>query len=349
MSNESFYAGAVKIFRDGVELGPDIMSNIYSVIVEDEINLPTMFSIAIGMQDIEQGEWRGIDMNSFSPGDEIKIEMGLNETQSIVTGEIVSIEPHFDNPAILELHGFDFMHRMRFGTYRRSFQQIKDSDLASQFAQDAGMSAEVDDTDTIHPYLFQNNISNYDFLLTRANQIDYELIVEDNRLMFKRSGVDGEPVTSLAYGIDLVKFSAKLTALPKGGEIEVRGWDVAKKEEITATARSGSERTLMGGAKSGYAWSESFGPSNDAIIDQIIIDVQDAEKKAKASYNRQLMNFIKGKGETIGNPLLRRGKTVEFTGLGDKFSGIYYIVGSKHVYRFDEGYTTVFSVRRTGI
>ena len=40
-------------------------------------------------------------MNSFSPGDEIKIEMGLNETQSIVTGEIVSIEPHFDNPAIL--------------------------------------------------------------------------------------------------------------------------------------------------------------------------------------------------------------------------------------------------------
>lgn len=349
MPNQNFYAGAVKIFHEGMELGPDIMSNIYSVIVEDEINVPTMFSIAIGMQDAEQGDWRGIDMSAFSPGDEIKIEMGLDETQQVVIGEIVSIEPHFENPAVLELHGFDFMHRMRFGTYRRSFQQIKDSDLASQFAQDAGLSSEVEDSGTIYPYLFQNNISNYDFLLSRANRIDYELIVEDEKLMFKPSAVSEDSVASLEYGIDLVRFNAKLTALSKGGEVEVRGWDIAQKAEITATARSGSEQSLMGGNKSGYAWSESFGSSNEAIIDQIIIDAQDAEKKAKASYNRQLRNFIKGKGETIGNPLLRRGKIVDVTGLGDKFSGKYYIIGSKHVYRFDEGYTTVFSVRRTGI
>ena len=91
--------------------------------------------------------------------------------------------------------------------------------------------------------------------MTRANQIDYELIVEDNRLMFKRSGVDGEPVTSLAYGIDLVKFSAKLTALPKGGEIEVRGWDVAKRGDNRHCPKW-QRAYSNGGAKSGYAWSD---------------------------------------------------------------------------------------------
>ncbi len=350
MANENYsIASNVKLFQNGQELGDEIMPYVRTVTVEDEVNLPTRFSIGIGMQNIQEGDWRGIDMTQFTLGNEITVEMGPDETLELVTGEITAIEPSFGEPSILEISGFDRLHRLRFGTYRRSFQDVKDSDLASTFASDAGLSADAEDTATVYPYLLQNNLSNYHFLLQRAKRIDFELAAEDKTLIFKPSNEAEGAELTLEYGIDMMQFRAKLSALPIGGEVEVRGWDVAQKAEVVGTAADGSEQSLMGGKKSGYGHGSSFEPSVTAITREHIIDAQHAETLAKAMYNAKLKEFITGQGQCSGNPDIRRRKTIELTGLGDAFTGTYYIIGSKHVYNYGEGYLTTFKVRRTGI
>lgn len=122
-----------------------------------------------------------------------------------------------------------------------------------------------------------------------------------------------------------------------------------KKEEITAAASSGSETTIMAGREAGYTISQNaFDESPVAILDEVVIDASDAEGMAKARYNALLKEFITGEGKCGGTPAIRAGKTIEINGLGERFSGIYYVVSSTHSIN-DEGYTTTFTVKRTGI
>ena len=79
------------------------------------------------------------------------------------------------------------------------------------------------------------------------------------------------------------------------------------------------------------------------------MDLNEAQSAAKAAYNSLLKEFISGEGKcSMGNPLLRAGKSVKLLGMDERFSGIYYIVSTIH--NIDsKGYTTIFKVKRTGI
>lgn len=342
--------GAFKLFHNGSELSDDLLSSIEKIDVEDEINLPSMFAIRINIVDFMNGSWRGIDLEQFKLGDEIKILMGMDETTEMLVGEIAALEPTFGSRSFMEIRGFDRLHKLRFGTYRRSFKEMKDSDVASSIASDVGLTADVESSETTHEYLFQNNQSNFDFLIGRANRIDYELRVEDKTFIFRKSQEDKSPELTLTLDSELDQFSARLRAITQGSKIGVRGWDVKNKEEITASAESGSENSKMDGNETGYELSESaFGVSETAIVDSVVVDSADAEMQAKARYNTLLKSFLSGEGEGPGNALIRAGITVEIKGVGERFSGSYYVTSSTHSFSFDEGYKTKFKVKRTSL
>ncbi|MFZ3058852.1 MAG: hypothetical protein WA102_03850 [Candidatus Methanoperedens sp.] len=338
-----------KLFLNGSELSRELLSAVEGVTLEDEINLPAMFTIKFNTVDFFKGAWRGVDLKTFKVGDIVKVFMGIDSTVEMMTGEITALDYTFGDSSYVEIRGYDRLHRLRFGTMRRSFKDMKDSDIASKVASDASLSPDVDDTGTIQPYIFQNNQTNYEFLLERANRIGYEMLVDDKTFIFRKSQEDKTPEVTLQYGIDLLNFSARIKTLTEGSKIEVRGWNVKDKEEITSTATKGSEKSKMKGKESGYEMSEkAFTASLVSVVDDLIIDSKDAENIAKAKYNLNLQEFLTGEGICGGNPKIRAGKTIEIKGLGDRLSGAYYIASSIH--SINEGaYSTTFRVRRTGV
>jgi len=349
MEDNAVNVANFRLFLNGSELTRELVSAVEGVSLEDEINLPAMFTIKFNIIDFLNGTWRGIDLNTFKPGDTVKVFLGTDSTVEMMTGEITSLELTFAKPSFMEVRGYDRLHRLRFGTKRRSFKDVKDSDIASSIASEVGLSSQVDDTGTVYPYIFQNNQSNYEFLLERAKRIGYEMLVDDKTLIFRRSKEDKTPEITLNYDMDLENFSVQLRTLTEGSEVEVRGWDVKNKNEITSSASSGSETTTMEGKESGYMLSEdAFGGSSVAVLDEPVIDSTDADALAKARYNSMLREFMTGEGKCSGNPDIRAGKTVRITGIGDRFSGTYYVISTVHSID-DEGYATTFKVRRTGI
>ncbi|MBU3967801.1 MAG: hypothetical protein KKG76_10595 [Euryarchaeota archaeon] len=338
-----------KLLLNGSELSNELLSAVDGVTVEDEINLPTMFTIKLNTVDFFKGDWRGVDLKAFKVGDIVKVFMGIDSTVEMMIGEITSLDYTFGDSSYVEIRGYDRLHRFRFGTMRRSFKDMKDSDIASTVASDVSLSPDVEDTGTIQPYIFQNNQTNYEFLLERANRIGYEMFVDDKTFIFRKSQEDKTPEITLQYRIDLQSFSAQIRTLTEGSEIEVRGWNVKDKEEITSTASKGSEISKMTGKESGYEMSEkAFNASGIALVDYSIIDSKDAENIAKAKYNMFLKEFLTGEGVCGGNPKIRAGKTIEIKGLGERLSGAYYIASTIH--SIDQGaYKTTFKVRRTGI
>jgi phage protein D len=338
-----------KVLLNGTELSKELFFAVYGITIEDELNLPSMFTIKFNIVDFTKGDWRGVDLETFKMGDTVKVSMGIDSSVDMMTGEITSLDYTFGSPSYIDIRGYDKLHRLRFGTMRRSFKDMKDSDIASSIASEISLTADAEDTGTVHSYVFQNNQSNYEFLIDRARRIGYEILVNDKTFMFRKSQEDKSPEVTLEYGKDLQSFSVQINTLTEGSEVEVRGWNIKDKEEISFTASGGSENTKMSGTESGYEMSESaFLASSVSIVDEVVLDSKDAEDIAKAKYNIMLKEFLTGEGECIGNPKVRAGKTIEIKGLGDRLSGTYYVISTLH--SINQGaYTTTFKVRRTGV
>ena len=345
-------ASDFEIYLNGAKLEEKQLNAVESVSVNLELNVPAMFTIQMRMLDVFDKTWQGVDLKMFQLGDEIKIMMGSESLEIIVIGEITGLEPTFDSPAYLEIRGYDRLHRLRFGTFRRSFVEMTDSQIVSEIVSglSGGLSAKVEDSKTKTPYLFQNNQTNYDFLLARAERIGFEMLADDKSIVFGKSKEDQKAAVTLTYGDNLTRFSAQLNALTQGSKVEVTGWDLTKKEVIASSATSGSEISKMAASSSGLDLSKkAFGESIVAVTDDAIIDVNEAELVAVAKYNVLLNQFLTGSGSCPGNPLIKTGITVEIEGLGDRFSGTYYVTSATHSFVRDSGYQTKFKVRRTGV
>jgi len=347
MSNVANY----KIKLNGTDFSSELMSAVEGVTFEDEINLPAMFSIRLNMVDKNNGKWRGIDLKTFKPGDKIELLMGLDKTEPMVVGEITSLELNLCEHSILEIRGYDLLHRLRMGTRNKVFTKKKDSEIASEIAKEHGLTAQVDDTKTVYPYIFQNNISNYEFLLKRAAYLDYELYVEDKKLFFVKSRAAKAPsLPDFTYKRDFEELTLELRTLTRGSQVVVRGWDIKEKKEIEAKAKKGDEDSKMDGKESGFELlSKSIEESPTAFWVENLIDQNEAQTAAKAAYNSLLKEFITGQGKCYGNSQVRAGKSVKLLGIDERFSGSYYIVSTIHNIDNTTGYTTTFKVKRTGI
>lgn len=349
MEGNLLSVAAYKLIINGSEIPGDFLVNLIDITVQEDLNLPSLFSIRFNIVDFQKGDTRGTDLKNFMIGDVVKVMLGVDDHIEIITGEITSLDFSFEKAPFIEIRGYDRLHRLRFGTMRRSFKNMKDSDIASLIASEINLTPEVESTQTLHPYIFQNNQSNYDFLLERAKRIGYEILVNDKKFIFRKSQESDSPDITLEYGKDFQNFTIQIKTLTDGSKVELRGWDVKNKKEITSSASKGNENTKMKGKESGFDITEKvFNSSTTAIVDNVIIDPEDAENIAKARYNVMLMEFITGSGKCIGNPEIRAGKTIEIKGFGERISGIYYIISTVHSIK-KSVYNTSFKVRRTGI
>jgi len=345
--DNSINVASIKVTHNGSELLAEYLLGIEKLVVESQINAPAMFELVLNMSDMEKGTWRGIDLDNFQLGDAIEVSLGMGLAEKIISGEVTGIEPSFNVDAKVTIRGMDKLHRLRFGNFRRSFQEMKDSEIADQIASEAGLSGNAESTKAVHQYVFQNNISNYSFLIERANHIGFEIAADGDDLLFRKSQEDQEPAYTLEYGLDMDQFSAALKVLTSGSTVEYRGWDPMKKKEISGKAKEGSAFSKMKGKQDGFVFSSSIQDSTVAVLNYPPVDDSNAEEMAKARYNSFLKNFITGEGQSIGNAGILAGRTVELKGIGERFSGIYYLIYTKHIYEKKTGYITKFKVQRT--
>ncbi|MEK3836602.1 MULTISPECIES: phage late control D family protein [unclassified Paenibacillus] len=339
-----------KIELNGSKLSAELTAAVEGVTLEDELNLPAVFSIQMNMVNAGSGMWRGTDLTSLKPGDQLKLSLGLDQPEPMISGEITSLDLNFAEHSVLDIRGYDLLHRLRMGTRSKAFLKKKDSDIAAEIAKEHGLTPVVEDTGTVYPYLFQNNQSNYEFLLERAALLDYELFAADKKLHFVKSRSVKAPVLpEMSFKKDFERLNLELRALTRGSKVTLKGWDVKEKKELEAIAKSGEETTRMGGKEGGFSISTAaVGESPIVIMAENLLDMNEAKVLAAAAYNSRLREFIAGEGMCWGNPKLRAGQTVKLMGLGERFSGIYYIVATVH--KIDsKGYTTTFKVKRTGL
>lgn len=348
MRGQAISGGVFRLTIDGAAMDPNDAAAVTSCVVAQRLNLPSDCAVAISPRDYDPTA--AMNFGDYPFGTPIAVAMGMDETTTLFAGKIAAIEPNLDQTCrTVEITGYDALFDLDFGAAARVFQESSDSQIATRLIEEAGFEPQVDATEDIYPYVLQNNVSAFRFLSMRARRIGYELLADGAQIAFRASRSGQDPVASLEYGVGLTSFRARVRAVKRGGASTRLGWDPKTKQVIAATVDSGPPSDDMGGEEDGYTASNLFPSSAVNRPDASIADGQIAQTLARAGYEDGLSSFLEGSAECPGNPAIIAGVNVELTNVGERFSGLYYVVATRHVYDVINGYRTTFEVRRSGV
>lgn len=334
---------------DGAPLPLPVMLAVRAISIDEDAEVPSLFSIELGSgPDGDPTAW--IDGDLFAIGAAVEIAIGHGDALTdLIAGEVTALEPEFRRVGRpqLTVRGYDRRHRLLRGRKTRSFTQQKDSEIASTIAGEAGLSAEVEDSAVVHDYLLQVNQTDMEFLTARARRIQYELGVDGRMLRFRPvQNQQGEALT-LRLTEDLIEFSPRLSTMGQYSALELRGWSPKDRSEIVARAGASDAVSTMGGSDSGADLIEAaFGAATLLVGNEPVLNQAEADQIAKAWFNRALLGLVRGEGVCRGRPDLRPGQVIRIEGVGQRFSGQYYVSATSHRYRADRPYQTHFLVGR---
>jgi phage protein D/phage baseplate assembly protein gpV len=348
MTNRSELASQVSIKLDGTQVRRPVLVKLMTVVVDQHSHLPDLFTIRLhdpGLELLDDGPF------DLTKEVEIAAEKEDGEEVVLIKGEITALEPDFGEGMIAELvvRGYDKSHRLYRETKSVAHLNKKDSDLASEIAQAAGLQTEIDTTSTVYDHIYQHNQSDLGFLMQRAWRIGYECFVDDNKLYFRSPPSGGSGVT-LTWGQDLLSFRPRMTLGEQVDQVVVKGWDVERQTAIVGRAEQGNLYPDVGESRDGASWAGRFGTGKLVILDQPVVSQAEADALAAARLDEISGAFIEAVGVAFRRPDIKAGRMVTLETLGDRFSGTYLVTSAAHAYT-DEGLKTTFAVRgsRTGL
>ena len=70
------------------------------------------------------------------------------------------------------------------------------------------------------------------------------------------------------------------------------------------------------------------------------------QKLARQRFGEMALGYIRCDGQCIGEPALRAGVVVKIEGVGERFSGLYYVTSTEQRFSPKKGYRTRFAARR---
>jgi phage protein D/phage baseplate assembly protein gpV len=341
------------VWIDDKALPPEVIPLLTSAYVDDSQKLPDMFFLRFR----DPGRIVLAKTNA-KVGAKVKVAVMTatgSAPEPLIEGEITALEAEFDaGGTFTVIRGYDQAHRLFRGRRTASYVQMTASDIATKVAQRAKLKVgNVTATRTVFPHLSQAGETDWDLLELLARDTGFEVAVRDGSFSFTPpaqatkapapSNGSGPNPLVLELGKDLLRFRSVLSSAQQVGKVEVRGWDVATKQALTATAPAQTSSAELPTVKP-EDLAKVFGDPVYVSTD-VPYRTQAEVDEAAASLAEEIAGtFAEFEGVARGNPQVRAGAAISVTGLGEPFDGKYTVTTSRHRFDPTTGYTTSFSV-----
>jgi uncharacterized protein involved in type VI secretion and phage assembly len=330
-------AGA-EVLVDGQPLDPELSGSLVEVRVEQHLLLPDVAVVRLADPTLKH-----VDSAPFDLGASLAIKLSAPESSKLVSafkGRIAAVEPEFGRGgAVLAARAYDASHALNRERRNTTFQNMTADDIARKLASQAGLQlGTMDSAGSAQPFVQQQGETDLQLLWRLAAAIDFEVVVEDDKLHFRRAGGrPADPAVKLRWGEGLIAFRPRATAAAQVGDVTVRGWDAGSGQSVQATASPpapDSRIGLNGPAAKG---------SSNVVTGHAVLDQSEAESAARSIAARVSNSSIDAEGTATGNPHVRAGARVDVDGVGSRFGGTYSVTSVRHRFRGERGYETHFS------
>lgn len=365
---------------EGQSLSKDITQEIESFSFTDNEEEMDELELCVSNRNLQF-----VDDPLFQEGNEIVARFGyvnnLSPRKKAVIKDIDYDFPDKDAPTI-RIKAYDKGHKLAGKQNQKVWQKpapgIAYSDIAEEIASANGLRPVVTASRDQHLRVAQSNVSDAQFLQelaakARAKDGDgvtgYAFYVQDDELHFHPRDLEAAPALTLEYFTDqkglLRSFRPSTQSQgAKGAGVATKavGVDPRKKESVAHIANNDTtpERSSLGRktylvdgntGEGAYKEQESgeIMPSfeRSEAFDQEPRQ-EPAQDAAEGKFKEAEMRQVEATAKTIGIPTLCAKQNVEVTGVGRKFSGVYYCHSVRHKID-DRGYSCELKLKKNAL
>lgn len=356
-----------RITSNGTDLTNTAKSTLMSVLLVQEINVPTMCQMVFDVD----AHWGERDFDQFEPGAKLTMPQTLSGHASLVPlyacGLKLDATP---TETTLTVTAFDAMHLLRIGAYTRSFvgedgKGLTDERIFEELAasvQRLGFSS-VGLNGQANGYVLQDNETSYDFLMRRCREANYECMIRvdgEQEELFVRGTIAPSntelatprpkgPTLLFKQDIEHIALDMRLPVL--GSAVTTWGYDVSSGRAVMGHSHENASSDETGESSTGFqlANAEPLPASPMTVRRPDLANSGSLDFIAKAERAYRQAAFIAGEAtlRTIDFKAAA-GVSVGIKGVNAQFDGRYCVVKSTH--RFDKSSNhTVLTLRRSGL
>lgn len=212
-------------------------------------------------------------------------------------------------------------------TYSRS----SDGEAMRKLIEAAGLRVgRIAPTPIKHSELVQFNVSDWDFLVSRADALGLAIRVSKGSVSVLPLAL-GEPVRELNHGLDDSReLELELDAAQQWASLSVSAWDMANLK-LSQPVRAKAE-PLMIGSQSDQELAVAVEAPAARLFHGAPLAAEELQSWADARLAKLRWSLLRGTVTVDGNASLVPLDTVQITGVGDRFNGRALVSGVSHIF-----------------
>lgn len=305
---------------------------ILSLSISKEINRIPFVKIVLRDGEASEKTFAVSEEELFIPGKKIKIKIGRDGENNqafagIITKHAIRLKENGNGELIVECR--DEAVKMTIGRNSKYYENVKDSEVFDQLISGySGLSSDTEATTLKHKELVQHHISNWDFMLLRAEANGMLVSVEDGSIKVSKPDTSSEPVLQVTYGTSLLEFEAEMDARNQWKKVEAKSWDYANQNLITGDSESSNftePGNIPGSELANTINLESFKLRHSGHRLE-----QELRDWSSGMMMRSRLAKIRGRAKFSGFSAIKPGDLVKIEGVGKRFKGKAYVTAVRH-------------------
>ncbi len=304
---------------------------VISILVTKEINRIPTAKIVFNDGNASLEDFEVSNQPEFVHGNSIEILAGYHSEEEVIFKGIIikhSIKIR-QNYTQLIVECKDLVVKTTIGLKKKYFIEKKDSDVFAEILSDySEITPDIEDTTVEHKELVQYQITDWDFIVSRAEHNGQVCIVDDGILTIKKPTIDADPVASPLFGANILELDAEIDARNQVSSTIASAWNQADHAISEATA---SEPTWTeNGDISNTDLSAVIGLETYNLLNGGTRPTDELQAWADAYLLRSRMAKTCGRVKFQGFSAVKPGTVLELAGVGNRMNGKVYVSAVRH-------------------
>ena len=316
------------ILIDGNALDPSFQ--LFSLSVAKESNRMPVAKIVFRDGDAAEKTFALSNNAAFVPGKKITINIGRDTTnKQVFKGMIIThaIKVKTSGSSELHIECRDEAVSMGVGRHSKYYTQLTDADLFNQLINKYGLKVNAEATALVHKEIVQHHITDWDFLLLRAEANGMLVNVSDGTINIAKPVTTADPVLEVTFGASIIEFEAEMDARSQYNSVKTASWDYKNQQLFTADSSSTdlTEPGNISGSQLAQATQTAFEMHSSGYLQE-----QELQAWADGAFMRSRLSKIRGRAKVDGFNGIQPGDMLKLSGVGDRFNGNAYVTGVRH-------------------
>lgn len=286
------------------------------------------------------------EVADFAPGKDVEISLGYDQTNAVVFKGLILKHRidiregylNFASRSLLVLECADKAVKMTLGRKTALYEDKKDSDVITTLASGAGVDKSIEATTLQHPFLTQYDISDWDFMIKRAQANGLVVLNINNKVTVKAPAVSGSAVVTVKQGDDVTRFKGEIDASTQWQAVKSVSWDPHTEADKTQTGAEPSNLSKPGD-KVGKTLGQVASPATLEFGVKTPMDTTELKDLADALLVESRLRRVVGEVSFRGVNTIVPGCIIALEGFGSLFDGDAYVTSVHHAVE-DGNYST---------